>query len=163
MDDFAALLRGLMAERGLGVRALARQVPCNHALVSRLRSGEQVSSAAIARRLDEILAAGGRLVSAVGKENAWETLAPEDAAVVSGSALLRAIARVTLDDLGAASRDGFSSQGASARAAAVLRCWNGAGRRGDCPPVMVLTPKQVGLDELTELEATADAFRKWSH
>lgn len=164
MENFAALLRGLMAERGLGVRGIARQVPCNHALVSRLRSGEQVPSAVMAQRLDEVLAAGGRLVAARGNENAWESLGPEDAAVASGPALLRAITRVTIDDLGAGtSRDGFSPQGASDRAAAVLRRWDGAGRQGDCPPVMVLTPRQVGLDELTELEATADAFRKWSH
>ncbi len=55
------LLSGLMSERGLGVRALARHVPCDPALISRLASGRQQPSAQIARRLDEVLAAGGEL------------------------------------------------------------------------------------------------------
>lgn len=59
--DFATLLSSLMAERGLGVRALSRRVPCDPALVSRLAAGRQRPSAQIARRLDDILAAGGEL------------------------------------------------------------------------------------------------------
>src|SRR5258708_12988375 len=66
MDDFAGTMRALMAERGTGVRALARQVPCDHALVSRLSSGRQAPSAGMARRLDEILGAGGRPAPAPG-------------------------------------------------------------------------------------------------
>ena len=50
-----------MAERGLGVRALARHVPCDPALISRLASGRQQPSEQIARRLDEVLAADGEL------------------------------------------------------------------------------------------------------
>lgn len=59
--DFGTQLSDLMTERGLGVRALARRVPCDPALISRLASGRQQPSAQIARRLDEILAAGGEL------------------------------------------------------------------------------------------------------
>jgi transcriptional regulator with XRE-family HTH domain len=59
--DFGTLLSGLMAERGLGVRALARHVPCDPALISRLASGRQQPSAQIARRLDEILGAESEL------------------------------------------------------------------------------------------------------
>ncbi|HVB42020.1 MAG TPA: helix-turn-helix transcriptional regulator [Streptosporangiaceae bacterium] len=59
--DFGTLLSGLMTERGLGVRALARHVPCDPALISRLASGRQQPSAQIARRLDEVLDAGGEL------------------------------------------------------------------------------------------------------
>jgi hypothetical protein len=55
--DFGDLLSSLMSERGLGVRALARRVPCDPALISRLASGHQRPSAQIARRLDEILEA----------------------------------------------------------------------------------------------------------
>ncbi len=59
--DFGTLLSALMSERGLGVRALARRVPCDPALVSRLAAGRQQPSAQIARRVDDILSAGGEL------------------------------------------------------------------------------------------------------
>jgi transcriptional regulator with XRE-family HTH domain len=59
--DFGSRLSGLMTERGLGVRALARHMPCDPALISRLASGRQQPSAQIARRLDEVLEAGGAL------------------------------------------------------------------------------------------------------
>jgi transcriptional regulator with XRE-family HTH domain len=40
MSDFAAELARLMAARGLGVRELARMVPCNPSHISKLRSGK---------------------------------------------------------------------------------------------------------------------------
>ena len=40
MSDFAAELARLMAVRGLGVRELARMVPCNPGHISNLRSGK---------------------------------------------------------------------------------------------------------------------------
>jgi transcriptional regulator with XRE-family HTH domain len=64
MDDaFASRLAALMAERGLGVLALARQVPCDKALVSRLANGRQRPSARTACRLDDVLGAGGELAA----------------------------------------------------------------------------------------------------
>lgn len=59
-----------MAERGVGVRALARRVPCNHALISRYLSGERPPSPGMATRLDAALGAGGELVAlaAAGSE-----------------------------------------------------------------------------------------------
>jgi transcriptional regulator with XRE-family HTH domain len=62
-DDFAGRLRVVMAERGLGVLALARRVPCDKALISRLASGKQRPSEQIAHRLDDALAAGGELAA----------------------------------------------------------------------------------------------------
>ena len=41
MSDFAAELTRLMAARGLGVRELARMVPCNPGHISNLRSGKR--------------------------------------------------------------------------------------------------------------------------
>ncbi|MGH3158804.1 MAG: helix-turn-helix domain-containing protein [Streptosporangiaceae bacterium] len=61
--DFAARLRALMTEHGLGVRALARQAPCDPALISRLINRKQCPSREIARRLDDVLEAGGELVA----------------------------------------------------------------------------------------------------
>jgi len=61
MTEFGGLPSALMRERGLGVRALARHVPCDPALISRLASGQARPSAQIAARLDEILTARGEL------------------------------------------------------------------------------------------------------
>src|SRR5712691_5926484 len=64
MDDgFAGRLASLMAERGLGVLALARRVPCDKALISRIAAGKQRPSAQIAHRLDGALEAGGELAA----------------------------------------------------------------------------------------------------
>jgi tetratricopeptide (TPR) repeat protein len=63
MDGFAPRLAVLMAGRGLGVRALARQVPCNHALISRYLNGHQVPTPGMAARLDALLGAGGELAA----------------------------------------------------------------------------------------------------
>jgi hypothetical protein len=52
-----------MAERGLGVLALARRVPCDKALISRLVNGKQHPSPKIARQLDNVLGAGGELAT----------------------------------------------------------------------------------------------------
>jgi transcriptional regulator with XRE-family HTH domain len=63
METFAQRLAVLMAARGVGVRALARRVPCNHALISRYLNGHQVPSPGMAARLDVLLGAGGDLAA----------------------------------------------------------------------------------------------------
>jgi len=63
MTGFAVRLAALMARRGMGVRALARQVPGNHALISRYLNGHQAVSPGMAVRLDGLLGAGGELVA----------------------------------------------------------------------------------------------------
>lgn len=69
--DFPGQMRALMDERHLGVRALARLVPCDQALISRLANGKQWPSAKITRRLDEVLAGGsGQLVAAAVRPGA---------------------------------------------------------------------------------------------
>jgi transcriptional regulator with XRE-family HTH domain len=65
---FAGALRRLMDERGLSGKALARQVPCDAAYISRLANGKQHPSAKIARRLDELLGAGGDLADLARRE-----------------------------------------------------------------------------------------------
>ena len=61
MSDFAAELARLMAAHGLGVRELARMVPCNPGHISNLRSGKARPSPELAEALDERLAADGTL------------------------------------------------------------------------------------------------------
>jgi hypothetical protein len=61
--EFAAALKALMTERGVGVRALARRIPCDAALISRIARGQQVPSRQMAGRIDDELRARGRLVA----------------------------------------------------------------------------------------------------
>jgi hypothetical protein len=68
--DFAGQIRALMEARHLGVRALARLVPCDQALISRLANGKQWPSQEMARRLDEVLEARGQLMTAAARPGA---------------------------------------------------------------------------------------------
>ena len=63
MSEFGRELARLMTARGMGVRELARAVPCNPGHVSNLRAGRDRASAKMAARLDEILGAGGSLLA----------------------------------------------------------------------------------------------------
>jgi transcriptional regulator with XRE-family HTH domain len=64
--DFSVALADLMTERGLGVRALARRIPCDPGLISKLASGKQAPSRQMAARLDDALRAEGRLIDLAG-------------------------------------------------------------------------------------------------
>jgi transcriptional regulator with XRE-family HTH domain len=61
MSDFGTELARLMAARGVGVRELARLVPCNPGHISNLCSGKSRPSPELAEALDERLEAGGAL------------------------------------------------------------------------------------------------------
>jgi transcriptional regulator with XRE-family HTH domain len=63
MSEFGAELKQLMNGAGIGVRPLAREVPCSAAYISQLLSGERFPSAKMARRIDEVLGAGGSLAA----------------------------------------------------------------------------------------------------
>jgi hypothetical protein len=63
VTTFGQRLAELMAERGVGVLALHRAVPCDKAHISRMMHSQRLPSRNIARRLDQILAAGGELVA----------------------------------------------------------------------------------------------------
>ena len=159
MDEFSQALRALMAEHRVGVRALARQVPCDHALVSRLSSGQRPPSAALARRLDEVLGADGRLAAAAGP-GPWSgrgELLP-----LAAPALVRAISRVTLSDLGKTGIPGGTRlPDPAARGSAALARWTAAA--ADRPPARTGALNRADSGELSELEQTATAFRRWGH
>jgi hypothetical protein len=98
MESFAGRLAVLMAGRGLGVRALARLVPCNHALISRYLNDRQVPSPGMAARLDALLDAGGGLAAlAIAQAGA-------DGGAVAGDeiAALELTRHATASDVGAA-------------------------------------------------------------
>lgn len=78
MSDFSEMLRRLMDDQGMGVRELAREVPCNPGHLSYLRSGKRRPSPQIAWRLDGILRAGGSLAMNAG--TASRAVMPEVAA-----------------------------------------------------------------------------------
>jgi hypothetical protein len=61
MSDFGTELARLMAARCVGVRELARMVPCNAGHISNLRSGKARPSPELVEVLDERLEAGGSL------------------------------------------------------------------------------------------------------
>jgi transcriptional regulator with XRE-family HTH domain len=65
MSEFGTELTRLMAARGLGVRELARLVPCNPGHISNLRSGKANASPGLAAHLDGVLGAEGGLLALV--------------------------------------------------------------------------------------------------
>jgi transcriptional regulator with XRE-family HTH domain len=62
-QDFAEMLRSLMAERGIGVRELGRRVYRDKAYISRVASGKQRPSPEAARDIDDVLGASGELAA----------------------------------------------------------------------------------------------------
>jgi transcriptional regulator with XRE-family HTH domain len=63
MSAFSNELARLMEARGLGVRELARRVPCNPGHISNLRSGKAQPSPELAADLDKVLRADGTLAA----------------------------------------------------------------------------------------------------
>jgi len=61
---FAEKLRQARRDRGLSLRRLAGQVPCDPGLLSKLENGRAVPSERIATRLDSLLGCGGGLIGA---------------------------------------------------------------------------------------------------
>jgi transcriptional regulator with XRE-family HTH domain len=61
--DFAEALTAAMDSRDIGVRELARRVPCNAGYVSQLRNGRKHPSPELAAKIDEFLGAGGELAA----------------------------------------------------------------------------------------------------
>lgn len=77
MGDFGGELQRLMKARDIGVRELARQVPCNPGYISNLRGGKKRPSPQTAGRLDEVLDAGGTL-AALALQPASRSRSPAD-------------------------------------------------------------------------------------
>lgn len=96
---FPELLRSLMAERGIGVRALARDVPCNAGHISKILNGHKRPSPKLAAILDKMLDADGtlaELAAALAPASSVSSPAGDELAAVE---LAR---RATASDVGAA-------------------------------------------------------------
>jgi tetratricopeptide (TPR) repeat protein len=103
MSDFGTELARLMAVRGVGVRELARMVPCNPGHISNLRSGKARPSPELAEALDERLEAGGALYVLVP---AHERRRPQSAASWGDGAAADEIAAMELGRLAEATEVG---------------------------------------------------------
>ena len=93
MGSFAEALRALMDQRDMSGCALARKVPCHRSLISRYINGHQQPSRKMARRLDEVLGARGKLIDAARPVAETETepgtgaAAPSRRSVLAGGLL----------------------------------------------------------------------------
>jgi transcriptional regulator with XRE-family HTH domain len=99
VSEFSGELSRLMDERGVGVRELARQVPCNPGYVSNLRNGRKRPSPSLAERLDDVLDAGGTLVALAA--GMFSAQARDGAEALDEATRLRvhALSGVQLDEL----------------------------------------------------------------
>lgn len=100
--EFGDELRRLMEARGLGVRELARRVPCSGGYVTQLRNGQKRPLEQIARRLDDVLDAGGRLTRIARKLSLRPGSCRSDVLYVSGLAMPDQAMRARLGKLSAA-------------------------------------------------------------
>jgi transcriptional regulator with XRE-family HTH domain len=103
MNDFGAELARLMTVRGVGVRELARMVPCNPGHISNLRSGKARPSAELAEALDRRLEAGGTLRALTpGRPPSRHELAPagDDSAIADEIAALDLVRQAEASQVG---------------------------------------------------------------
>ncbi|REE97127.1 helix-turn-helix domain-containing protein [Thermomonospora umbrina] len=107
---FGEKLRALMADHGIGLRELARSVPCDAGHLSKVSHDRKTPSVQLAARLDEILQANGELVAhrepspgGAPDDDEWEALelARRVAASDVGDETITAL-EMTVDDLASA-------------------------------------------------------------
>ena len=79
MSEFATELARLMTARGVGVRDLARQLPCNPGHISNLRSGRARPSPEMATDIDRALGADGRLAALAPASGVRQRTTPDTA------------------------------------------------------------------------------------
>ena len=97
MSDFSGELVRLMAERGTGVRELARACYVNPSHISKIRSGKARPSPELARAIDEQLRAGGSLAELAAVPASLEVAGASDEI-----AALELVRRAVASDVGTA-------------------------------------------------------------
>lgn len=101
MSEFAAELARLMTARGVGVRELARMVPCNPGHISNLRNGRARPSPELAADLDQALDAGGALAALAPPRGQRQHAAPGiDPVTDDEIAALELVRRSEASDIG---------------------------------------------------------------
>lgn len=105
MSDFGRELARLMAERGVGVRQLARDCFVNPGHISNIRNGKARPSAKLAKAIDDCLNAGNRLAALVPADGTRpKTNTDEIAPVVLGRSAALEV-RAEADSLASALTD----------------------------------------------------------
>ncbi|MBV9857657.1 MAG: helix-turn-helix transcriptional regulator [Streptosporangiaceae bacterium] len=89
-----------MEARGLGVREVARRVPCNPGHISNLRSGKARPSPELAADLDEVLGADGTLAALAPAQRRHRVLVPDFAGADDEIAALEFARRAEASDVG---------------------------------------------------------------
>ena len=99
-ECFPGELARLMDAHGLGVRELARLVPCNPGHLSNLRSGKARPSPELTADLDKVLGAGGTLAALARAQLKDRALAPDGAGAGDEIAALELARRAEASDVG---------------------------------------------------------------
>lgn len=100
MSAFGRELVRLMEARDLGVRELARRVPCNPGHISNLRSGKAQPSPELAADLDKVLGADGTLAAFAPARRRHRLPAPDLAASDDEITALEVARRAEASDVG---------------------------------------------------------------
>jgi transcriptional regulator with XRE-family HTH domain len=100
MSAFGRELKRLMEARGLGVREVARHVPCNPGHISNLRSGKARPSPELAADLDKVLGADGTLAALTPAQRRHRVPGPDLAGADDEIAALEFARRAEASDVG---------------------------------------------------------------
>jgi hypothetical protein len=100
MSAFSTELARLMETRSLGVREVARRVPCNPGHISNLRSGKAQPSPELAADLDKVLGADGTLAALAPAQRRHRVPVPDLAAADDEIAALEFARRAEASDVG---------------------------------------------------------------
>ncbi len=100
VSAFGRELARLMEAHGLGVREVARRVPCNPGHISNLRSGKAQPSPELAADLDEVLGADGTLAALAPAQRRHRVPVPDLAGVDDEIAALEFARRAEASDVG---------------------------------------------------------------
>ena len=100
VSAFGRELARLMGARGLGVREVARRVPCNPGHISNLRSGKAQPSPELAADLDKVLGADGTLAALAPAQRRHRVPVPDLAGADDEIAALEFARRAEASDVG---------------------------------------------------------------
>jgi transcriptional regulator with XRE-family HTH domain len=100
VSAFGREMARLMEARGLGVREVARRVPCNPGHISNLRSGKARPSPELAADLDTVLGADGTLAALAPAQRSHRVPVPDLAGADDEIAALEFARRAEASDVG---------------------------------------------------------------
>lgn len=78
MADFTALVRRYMDERGMSLRGLASAAGYDPSYLSRVLNGKKPCPPSMAKRIDDVLGAGGTITTAASRQPRRRAMVPDD-------------------------------------------------------------------------------------